>query len=153
MSKAKGKSAGTGADGAAKVRKSTKGIPRITNKVLAGGEALEGYKAAVAKLSATVQAECMARLEVAQKAGPKVKVSSAARLQKVVDKLTIKANEINAKLIMAQDALKAAQEKVALEAIEGITEQERIIEKANKVLADLKAKAALKAANAEAVQS
>lgn len=72
-----------------KARKSTKGIPRITNKVLAGGEALETYKVEVAKLSATVQAECLARLEAAQKAGPKANGGGAVgKLQRKVAKLT-----------------------------------------------------------------
>ena len=50
------------------------------------------------------------------------------------------------KLADAEKALATAQEKLALNAISGIAEQERIIEKANKVLAQLKAAREAKAA-------
>lgn len=53
--------------------KSTKGIPRVTDKVLAGGEALAKYNEAVSKLPVSVQKECQERLAKAQAAGRKPK--------------------------------------------------------------------------------
>ena len=83
------------------VRKSTKGVPRITNKVLAGGEALDKYNEAVGNLPASVQAECKARLEKAMKEGPKVGTGTVAKLEKKVARLT-------SQLADAQKALDAA---------------------------------------------
>lgn len=63
-----GTAAGTG-----KARKNTKGIPRVTDKVLAGGEALTKYQEAVAKLPLDLQKECNDRLTKAQAEGRKPK--------------------------------------------------------------------------------
>jgi len=101
-------------DGAVKVRKSTKGIPRITDKVLAGGDALAKYNDAVSKLSPAVQAECKARLAKAQNDGPKVKK---------IDFSTIFAGRSVEDLTVAQTALTAALADAAVTA-EQIAEQE-----------------------------
>lgn len=119
--------------------KGGKGIPRITNKVIAGGDALVKFNEAVAKLTPAQQAECKARLEAAIAAGPRVRMGSVEKLTKAVETLKVK-------LADAEKALATAQEKLALNAISGIAEQERIIEKANKVLAQLKAAREAKAA-------
>jgi len=123
------------------IRKSTKGIPRITNKVLAGGEALEAYKAAIGKLSATVQAECMARLEKAQKEGPKE--SGGGK----IGSLTRKVEKLTVSLADAKAALDAAI------LAKGVDEENRlnnIIAKATQEVERLKA---AKLRSASAVQA
>lgn len=117
-------------DGTAK--KSTKGIPRVTAKVLEGGEALAKYQAAVAKLDAATQKECAERLVKAQTEGPKVKK---------VNFSTIFTGRSVEELTEAQTALNSALESAA---IEGIKVQEMLIEKASRELAALKAAAKAK---------
>ena len=84
-----------------KTGKGGKGIPRVTNGVLAGGEALDAFKAAVAKLPASVQAECNARLDNAIKNGPTTGKGTVAKLEKKVARLT-------SQLAESQKALDAA---------------------------------------------
>lgn len=117
-----------------KVRKSTKGVPRITDKVVSMSEADRGkwYDESCKALSAEVKAEVMARL---------VKAITEGRKPKSVNFATIFTGRSAAELMEAQTALTAALEVAA---IEGITQQERIIEKANRELAALKAAAAAK---------
>ena len=101
-------------DGTAK--KSTKGIPRITDKVLAGGDALKAYQDAVAKLSPTVQAECKARLEKAQAEGPKVKSVDFATVfnGRTIEELTVAQTALTVALATAAEtAEKAAEAELA----------------------------------------
>lgn len=130
--------------GAVKVKKSTKGIPRVNAGVLVAGPKQDAFKAKVATLPASVQAEINARFNAALIAGPKVKVSSTARLEKTVAKLTVKADEINAKLVVAQENLKAAQEKEALDKVSGIKKLEKEISDKQAEMAALMARIAAK---------
>jgi hypothetical protein len=124
-----------------KARKSTAGIPRVTNKVLAGGEALAKYNEAVAKLSPAIQAECKARLEAAQKTGPKE--SGGGK----IGSLTRKVEKLTVALADAKTALDAAI------LAKGADEENRlnnIIAKANQEIELLKA---AKSRSASAVQA
>ena len=118
-----------GADGVAKVRKSTKGIPRVTDKVLAMSDEDRGkwLTEKTAGLSAETVKEIAERME---------KALTEGREPKKVNFGSIFKGRSVAELTEAQTALTEAL-KVA--AVEGIVAQERIIAKANAELAALKA--------------
>lgn len=90
-------------DGSA--RKITKGIPRVTANVLAGGEALAKYNEAVSKLSAELQKECAERLAAAQKDGPKARKVDFATIfnGRSVEDLTTAKGALDAALKVAAE--------------------------------------------------
>ena len=116
-------------DKVAKVRKSTKGIPRVTDKVLAMSETdrQAWLDEACKALSPEVKAEVAARLATALTEGRKAKKVNFG---------TIFNGRSVAELTEAQTAL---TEAMKLAAVEGVKEQERIIAKAQATLDALKA--------------
>lgn len=101
-------------DGTAK--KSTKGIPRVTDKVLAGGDALAKYNKAVATLSPELQAECKARLATAQSEGRKAKKVDFATVfnGRTIEDLTTAKTALDIALAAAAEtAEKEAEAKIA----------------------------------------
>lgn len=106
-------------------RKSTKGIPRVTDKVLALDEA--GRKEWLAKVPANVRAEVEKRLTEALAAG---------RKPKAINWKTIFQGRPVTELTEAQTELTAAMGTAAVEAE---AEQEKIIAKATATLNALRA--------------
>jgi hypothetical protein len=115
-----------------KTRKSTKGVPRVTDKIRAMDEA--GKAAWLAdvkgKVSATVYAEIETRLNAPKK-------ETGAGKGRKLDFTKLFADRDMDTLLAAQTALTNEIENARIAAIEA---QERILEKANKELAKLQGK-------------
>jgi hypothetical protein len=92
--------------------KSTKGIPRVTDKVLAGGDALKKYQDAVAKLPASVQKECNDRLAKAQAEGRKPKTVNFSTIftGRSVEDLMVAKTALDAAMVAAAAAEEAEAE-------------------------------------------
>lgn len=115
-----------------KTRKSTKGVPRVTDKIRAmDATGKAAWLAEVkGKVSATVFAEIETRLNEPKK-------ETGTGKGRKLDFTKLFAGKDMDALLAAQTALSNEIENARLSAIEA---QERILEKANKVLAQLKGK-------------
>lgn len=128
-------------DKAVKVRKSTKGVPRITDKILAMDEAGRAKWLADAteagKLSATVVAEIQARLVTALAGG---------RTPKKVNFAAAFTGRTYAELVVVQGELTAALKAASVEEEETLN---RIIAKAEQQKAEIAARKAAELAPVE----